>query len=73
MMFPLVTRSFQNMTPLNTKLKTFAMSNKRTTPIGVKVKGALDVVDYCFITTVSCNFQLMWGKMCCKRIAKLKT
>jgi hypothetical protein len=41
-------------------------------PIGVKVQGALDAMDYCFISTLGCYFKLVWGEMCCKGIVKLK-
>ncbi len=37
-----------------------------------KVQGVLDVMDYYFITIFNCNPKLVWGKMCCKGIAKLK-
>jgi hypothetical protein len=38
----------------------------------VKVQGAFDVVDYYFIIILNCNPKLVWGKMCCKGVAKLK-
>jgi len=38
----------------------------------VKVQGASDAVDYYFIIILNCNPKLVWGKMCCKGVAKLK-
>jgi hypothetical protein len=40
-------------------------------PIGVKVYDALDAMDYYFIIALSYNFELVWGKMCCKNIMEL--
>jgi hypothetical protein len=34
--------------------------------------GTLDAMDYCFKITFNYNFKLVWGKMCCKGITKLK-
>jgi len=41
-------------------------------PIGVKVQGAFDAINYYFTIAFSCNFELMRGKMCCKGIVELK-
>jgi hypothetical protein len=38
----------------------------------VKVEGALNVVDYYFTIAFSFDFELVWGEMCCKGVAKLK-
>ncbi len=44
----------------------------KKTPIEVKVKSAFDVMDYCFTTTLNCNFELVWVKMCYKLCCKIK-
>jgi hypothetical protein len=44
----------------------------KKTPIGVTVKSAFDVMDYCFTTALNCNFELVWVKMCYKLCCKIK-
>jgi hypothetical protein len=38
----------------------------------VKVKGALDAMNYYLTIALNFDSELMWGKMCCKGITKLK-
>jgi UDP-N-acetylglucosamine enolpyruvyl transferase len=45
------------MTFFDTELRVFAMSNLKNNPIGVKIHGASNAMDYCFIATLSCNFK----------------
>jgi hypothetical protein len=40
--------------------------------IGVKVQGALNVVEHYFTTTLSYNSKLVQGKTCCKGVIELK-
>ncbi len=39
----------------------------------VKVYDAPNAMDYYFIIAHSCNFELVWGKMCFKSVVELKT
>ncbi len=40
--------------------------------VKVKVQDAPDAIDYNFTSTFGCNFEIVWRKMCCKGITKLK-
>jgi hypothetical protein len=40
--------------------------------IEVKVQGAFDAMDYYFISALGYYFELVWGKMCCEGVIKLK-
>jgi hypothetical protein len=60
------------MIPLDIKLKAFVMTKLKNHPIKVKVKNAHDTMDYNFTFALNCNSKLVWGKLCCKGITKLK-
>jgi hypothetical protein len=60
------------MIPFNTELKAFVMSKLKNHPVKVKVKNALDTMDYNSTFALGCNSKLVWGKLCCKGIMKLK-
>jgi hypothetical protein len=72
MMSPHVTWSFWNMTSFDIELKAFTTSNWKNNLVGVKVQGALDDVNYYFITTFSCNSKFVWRKMFCKKFCRIE-